>query len=226
MKTNSKLKLCTVIALVLFPLLANEKAFAQNLPNQTPPDATGVLAQQTTGLTTFTIDVTTTTTFVLTLNITTTFLSNGITYFLETGANGSGFFALTGRANNDNLYDDVTNGDGAVTTNPFNQLNPVNDLDLGATNTPPVFGPDPAGTYLVATLTLSINTGAPGFQFGTYTIFLDSRRIIADDQNMDHALNVNTITINIIPEPATAGLAVLGGVMLLGFIWRARRVMA
>jgi hypothetical protein len=55
---------------------------------------------------------------------------------------------------------------------------------------------------------------------------LDSRGSVADSDFNDHTLNANTITVIIVPEPATTGLAVLGGVMLLGFVWRARRVSA
>jgi hypothetical protein len=65
-----------------------------------------------------------------------------------------------------------------------------------------------------------------GLAAGTYHIFLDSRAIVADSNFADHSLVANQITITIVPEPATTGLAVLGGVILLAFVWRARRVMA
>ena len=57
-------------------------------------------------------------------------------------------------------------------------------------------------------------------------IFLDSRGIVATSDFADVTLNANAITVTVVPEPATTGLAVLGGVMLLGFVWKARRAMA
>ena len=79
------------------------------------------------------------------------------------------------------------------------------------------------GSYFINTLTLTI-TGR--WQGQTYHIVRDPRDIIADANFADVSLALNTVTINIVPEPATTGLAVLGGVMLLGFVWRARRAMA
>ena len=85
MKTHSKF--CLIIALALFPLLASEKASAQN--------ATGFLTQTGTGLTTFTINMGQA--FSLDLNILTTFQSVGISYWYQTGANGSSLFSLVSR---------------------------------------------------------------------------------------------------------------------------------
>jgi hypothetical protein len=214
MKTNSKFKLSAlIIAVALFPLFASEKASAQN--------ATGLLTQTGTGLTTFTINMGQT--FSLDLNIIATFNSVGITYFYQTGANGSGLFSITSRTTTGSPYPDNTTADGQVFL-PANALldpvtgTPAQPSDLGATcNTCPIA----PGTYFMSTFTFSTTAG-----IGTYTIFLDSRGIVADDQFQDHTLNANTITINVVPEPATTGLAVLGGVMLLAFVWKARRVMA
>ena len=86
-----------------------------------------------------------------------------------------------------------------------------------------VSNPSPGGNYFINTLTLSF-TGAVAGQ--TYHIVMDPRDIIADANFQDVLLSLNTVTINIIPEPATTGLAVLGGAMPLGFVWRARRAMA
>jgi hypothetical protein len=215
MKTNSKFKLSVlVLAVALFPLFASEKASAQN--------STGFLTQTGTGLTTFTINLGQT--FSLDLNILNTFNSVGITYFYQTGANGSSLFSIISRSNGaNNVYADNTTADGQVFL-PANALldpvtgTPAQPSDLGATcNTCPVA----PGTYFMSTFTFSTTAG-----IGTYTIFLDSRGSVADSDFNDHILNANTITINVVPEPATTGLAVLGGVMLLAFVWKARRVMA
>jgi hypothetical protein len=217
MKINSKFKLGTarsrriylVIALVLFPLLASEKASAQN--------ATATLFSG--GLPSITI--TTTGTFTLDLNIVTTFQSTGITYFLQMlDSAGLGQFEIS-----------VWNNDGSpfirpfppVVGNPHGILDPINDFDLGAVIANPN-QPLPAGAYFVATLTLIPTSGA--YTPGVYHIHLDSRSIVADNNFNDHAITSNTFTITVVPEPATAALAVLGGVMLLAFVWRARRVSA
>ena len=101
-------------------------------------------------------------------------------------------------------------------------MDPVNHFDLGAVIANPNI-PLPAGSYFISTLTLSISGAiAPG----VYHIFFDSRTIVADGAFNDHQVTANQFTITVVPEPATTGLAVLGGVMLLGFVWRARRVMA
>ena len=213
MKIRSKFKLGTakarriylVIALALFPLLASERASAQN--------ATATLFSS--GLPSITI--TTTGTFTLDLNITTSFQAIGITYFLEMlDPAGSGQFMIS-----------EWNNDGSpfirqfppVVGFPDGVLDPVNDSDLGAGTNNPL----PPGSYFVATLTLVPTSGA--YTPGVYHIHLD-RGIIADSDFNDHAITSNTFTITVVPEPATVGLAVLGGVMLLAFGWRARRLSA
>ena len=209
MKINSKFKLGTakarriylVIALALFPLLASEKASAQNatatilnggLPGITLPFGGG----------TFTFDI----------NIMTTFSSIGMTYFLQS-TDGSGFFSLTGRNVVGSPFSDVLPIMFPV------DLDPVTNVDLGG-GVPDLNNPAPPGNIFIATFSLSYSaTLAPG----VYHIFLDSRAIVADTNFNDHTVTGNQFTVTIVPEPATVGLAVLGGVMLLGFVWKARR---
>jgi hypothetical protein len=214
MKTNSKFKLSVlVVAVALFPLFASEKTSAQNV--------TGFLSQTGTGLTTFTINLGET--FLLDLNITATFSQLGISYWYQTGANGSGLFSLIGRTTTGSPYPNYIAPDSVIFQPENALLDPVNGTtaqpsDLGAAcDTCPIA----PGTYFISTFTFSTTAG-----IGTYTIFLDSRGIVADSNFQDHTLNANTITVNVVPEPATTGLAVVGGVMLLGFVWRARRVSA
>jgi hypothetical protein len=210
MNTNSKLnRLVLVIALALVPLLASERASAQN--------ATATLFN---GGNPF-ITIAAGGTFTLDLNIVTTFTSTGITYFYQSN-NGSGFFSLTARNISGSQFPDLITADATAFTPANGLLDPVNNDDLGAVITDPN-SPLPAGSYFISTITFSISGAiAPG----TYTIFLDSRTIVSDGGFNDHQVTSNIFTVNIIPEPATTGLAVLGGVMLLAFVWRARRAMA
>jgi hypothetical protein len=209
MKMRSKFKLGTakarriylVVALVLFPLLASEKASAKNatatilnggLPGITLPFGGGA----------FTFDI----------NLTTTFSCIGITYFLQSN-DGNGFFSLTGQDTDGSPFQ------GGMP--PFPEvLHPRNDFDLGGVVANP---PLPPGSYFVSTMSLSYSAGlAPG----VYHIFFGDPTIVVDSNFSDHGVTANQFTVTIVPEPATAGLAVLGGVMLLAFVWRARRVMA
>lgn len=210
MNTNSKLnRLVLVIALALVPLLASERASAQN--------ATATIFSG--GLPSITIAAGGTFTF--DINIVTTFSSVGMTYFLQSN-NGSGFFTLTARNIGASPFNDLITNDATAFTPANGLLDPVNNDDLGAVIADPNT-PLPAGSYFIATLTLSISGAiAPG----QYTMFFDSRTIVADGGFNDHQVTSNIFTINIIPEPATTGLAVLGGVMLLAFVWKARRAMA
>ena len=188
------------------------QAFAQN--------ATGTLLQTGTGLANFSIAQNAP--FSLDLNITATFNSIGITYFFQSNDALSPFFFITGRVTTGSPYADNTTGDAQAFADPAGRLNPVNDFDLGATCNGCFPNGIAPGTYFMGTLSFSTSGLAPG----TYHIFLDSRAIIADSNFADHSLVANQVTITIVPEPATTGLAVLGGVILLAFVWRARRVMA
>ena len=181
MKLNSKFKLETakarriylVIALALSPLLASEKASAQNatatilnggMPGITLPVGGGA----------FTFDI----------NLTTTFPSVGITYFLQSN-DGSGFFWLTGRQ-------------ASAFIPPSAYLDPVNNDDLGCV-LPNPNQPVPPGSYFISTIFLWYSASlAPG----VYHIFFDSRTIVADGQFNDHAVTANQFTVTIVPAPA------------------------
>ena len=185
------------IALILFSLLPSEKAFAQNVD--------GFLFQSFTGAMTFDIDRSTTSTFQLDLNIQVPFNSIGITYFYQTGTNGSGLFSLVSRVTTGSPYADNTSADGTVFLPANALLDPVNGTpaqpsNLGATcNQCPV----PAGQYFMSRFTFSIS---PDIPLGTYTIFLDNRGVVMDEFFNDHFLMVNTVTINIVGTPAPLSL--------------------
>ena len=199
-----------VAALALIPFVASQSGNAQSV-------ATGSLTQTGTGLSTFTIS--SNQQFQLTLMVTTNFISSGDTYFFQND-NATPIFQIVARDMSLSPYPDPT------VNNPFNGnaglLNPVNDFDLGATND--LSDTDPAGTYTLGILTFN-TLNAPN---GQYTIFLDNRSIITDRTGGGFA-DVpfgGMVTINVIPEPATVGLAVMGGAMLLGVVLRKRRATA
>jgi hypothetical protein len=197
MKINSKFKLGTakarrillVIALALFPLLASEKASAQNatatilnrgLPGITLPFGGGF----------FTFDI----------NLTTTFSSVGITYFLQSN-DGSGFFCISGRQTSGSPFSDCGNQPepaSVINPPPGACLDPVNHHDLGCV-LPNPNQPVPPGSYFISTIFLSYSASlAPG----VYHIFFDSRTIVADGNFNDHAVTANQFTVTIVPAPA------------------------
>ena len=195
MKMNSKFKLGTakarriylVIALALFPLLASEKASAQNatatilsggMPGITLPVGGGA----------FTFDI----------NLTTTFSTIGMTYFLQSN-DGSGFFCITGRQTSGSPFGDCGQPEPASVINPPPDcLDPVNNDDLGCV-VPNPNQPVPPGSYFISTILLSYSASlAPG----VYHIFFDSRSSVADGQFNDHQVTANQFTVTIVPAPA------------------------
>ena len=195
MKINSKFKLGTakarriylVIALALFPLLASEKASAQNAtatilnggkPGITLPVGGGA----------FTFDI----------NLTTTFPSFGITYFLQSN-DGSGFFCITGRQTwGSPLCGHQPEPASVINPPPGACLDPVNNNDLGCV-VPNPNQPVPPGSYFISTITLSYSASlAPG----VYHIFFDPRTLVADSNFSDHAVTANQFTVTIVPAPA------------------------
>ena len=203
-----------IAALVVCPFLAVQNGNAQT------PVVTGTLnasANQGGPFTTNSITITQNQQFFLQLQITTNFLSSGITYFLQSN-NGNGFFRITARDMSWSPYPDPTTTDGQAFGGDAGLLNPVNDFDLGSTNQGS--DTDPAGTFTIAIL--AINTlNAP---VGQYTIFID-RGVVTDRTNNgfeDRAFTAMA-TINVVPEPTTVGLAVIGGGMLLVAGYRKHR---
>ncbi len=182
-----------VIVVVLFSLLVGGKIFAQN--------ATGFLFQSFTGATTFDIDRSTTSTFQLDLNVMVPFNSLNVTYFMQTGANGSGLFSAIARNIMGTPYSDLNTSDAVAFTPANGLLDPVNNNDLGGYTEFAV--PIPSGQYFVGRLTFSIS---PEIPVGTYTIFLDNRAIVGDEFDNDHTLVANTVTINIVGNPAQLSL--------------------
>ena len=161
--------------------------------------------------------------FSLTLAVTTNFASSGYTVFYRS-INGQGLFRLTALTYLDPIF---MPGPGPI-IDPFpgmtGLLNPSNMFDLGA-STGDGSG-HPAGTFNLQSVNISV-LNAP---IGTYTIFLDNRSIMTQAVTF---LDVNMggpsgpmFTVNVIPEPTTVGLLVMGGAMLLVAAWRQRRAVA
>jgi hypothetical protein len=160
-----------------------------------------------------TVNISSNQSFTLTLTLTTNFPSSGITYFFSSNLAGSGLFRIVSRDTTGSPYP----VDPLVCTADACLLNPVNDFDLGGSNTGSDI--DPAGTYIFATYTFN-TMNAP---VGQYTIFTD-RGIVTDRTGggfADRPFNA-LATINVVPEPGTVGLALLGGAVLSAAAWRRR----
>jgi hypothetical protein len=175
--------------------------------------ATASLFQTGSGLSTF--NITNNQIFQLTLMLNNNFVSSGITYFLAVSNNGSGLFQITARDLTLSPYPEA-----APITLPC-LLSPVCNQDLGSTINGGV-GSVPPGNYTVAVLTLqALNVPA-----GQYTIFLDPRAVVTDRTGggfNDVSVTGGIATINVIPEPGTTILAVLGGIVLLIQLSRTKR---
>ena len=217
--TSAKLRRFFLIAaLVVCPFLAVQNGQAQATVSATLNGNTNIGGPFTSNM----ITITQNQQFFLQLTITTNFDSSGITYFLQSN-NGNGLFQITARmwtmqAGVIFPYPDPTTDDATAFGGSAGLLNPVNDFDLGATNNGSAT--DPAGTYTIAILT--INTlNAP---VGTYTIFTD-RGIVTDRTGggFEDRAFMAMATINVVPEPTTVGLAVIGGGMLLVAAYRKHR---
>jgi hypothetical protein len=202
-------------SLLLTALIASLTLPTLNAPAQAPV----VTATLTGSNGSSTINITSNQSFTLTLTITTNFVSSGITYFLQVNAVGSGFFRIDGRDASGSPYPTpplVCSGPGDPCL-----LNPVSGIDLGASNNGS--DTDPAGTYTIATFTITA-LNAP---VGQYTISTD-RGIVTDRTGggfEDRAFSA-AATINVVPEPGTVGLGLLGGFVLALMRWRRKRTRA
>ena len=155
--------------------------------------------------------------FNLTLGVTTNFVSNAYTVFYRS-INGQGLFQINSRTNLNPIF-----MFGADPPFPL-LLNPSDMFDLGGTTNQ--INNQPPGTFNLQSVNISV-LNAP---IGTYTIFLDNRSIMTQAGTF---LDVNMggpsgpmFTVNVIPEPKTVGLLVMGGAMLLVAAWRQRRAVA
>lgn len=161
-------------------------------------------------------------TFTLTLAMTTNFLSSGYTVFYQSN-NGQGLFQLIGLTYLDPFFMPF----GPI-IDPFpgvtGVLNPSNMFDIGATGDQ--VNNQPAGTFDLQSVTVSV-LNAP---IGTYTIFLDNRSIMTEHNTPGSFNDVNfggpsgpAFTVNVVPEPATVGLLIMGGAFGLVAALRRRR---
>jgi hypothetical protein len=202
-----------ITALVVCPFLVAQSGLAQSV-------ATATLLSG--GLNSITISGNQS--FTLTLGVTTNFVSSGYTVFYMTGANGSGLFQIVSRVENATLFNDPTTSDAVAFGGSAGILNPTNDFDLGYTGDQT--NNQPAGTFTLQTIT--INT--LNLPVGTYQIFLDPRAVMTDRTGggfADVSMTGSPVfTIGIIPEPATVGLFVIGGAMVLVVAWRKRTARA
>lgn len=203
--TGAKLRrMLLVTALVVCPLLATKSGRAQAVVTATLTGSDG----------TSVVNITSNQSFTLTLMISTNFPSNAITYFFRSNPAGSGLFRIVSRDASASPYPTpelICFGDACL-------LNPVNDFDLGAGNN----GSDitPPGMYTIAVYTFNTEN-AP---LGQYTISTD-RGIVTDRTGggFQDVPFFASATINVVPEPTTLGLALLGGAALSVIVWRRQR---
>ena len=201
-------RILLVVGLVICTLFTTETARAQ-----------GVVTASLTNNGSSTVNITSNQSFTLTLMLNTNFVSSGITYFMQSNVAGSGLFTITAIDRTGSPFpfaSPLPDPCGIACV-----LNPVNDFDLGATNNGS--DTDPPGLYTIATITFS-TTNAP---VGQYTISTD-RGVVTDrtgggfvDRNFSAVA-----TINVVPEPTTVGLALLGGAVLAVRVWRRHRTRA
>ena len=234
MKTQTNLtvaklrKFLLVTALVICPFLALQSGNAQV--------ATATLTSG--GMTS--ISITQGGSFTLTLGITTNFISSGYTVFYQAGnAAGASGFRLLSRVNlspingvtGTNVFSDPTTSDsvafGGLNNGGFltGTVPRSNQFDLGYTGDQT--NNQAAGTFTLQSVTImAFMNLAPG----VYTFGLDSRSIMTQAGTfMDINMGGNpifTVTVTAIPEPATVGLFVVGGALLLVFAWRRQRAQA
>ena len=220
--TTAKIRrMLLIAALLICPFLAMQTSNAQQ------PTVTATLLGSTSvgGPYSQTITITQNQQFFMQLAVTTNFDSSGYTVFYLSN-NGSGLFRLVSRVNLSPIhpmtmmpvFNDPTTPDGVAFGGNAGLLDPVNDFDLGYTGDS--FNNQPGGSYSLQMIT--VNTlNAP---VGTYTILTD-RGVMTDRTGggfVDRPFSA-MLTINVIPEPTTIGLAVVGGGMLLVAAWRKRR---
>ena len=201
-----------VAALVVCPFLAIQSGNAQ----------TPTVAATLTNNGSSSITITGNQQFTMTLAVQTNFTSSGYTVFYQSN-NGSGLFRIVARQNlsplfnGQPIFNDPTTPDSVAFSGNNSLLDPVNNNDLGYTGNS--FDNQPPGSYSLQMVTINTLNAAPG----TYTIFLDTRSIMTNSANFTDVPMSATFTVNVIPEPTTVGLAVIGGGVLLIGAWRKRR---
>ncbi|MEP6810150.1 MAG: PEP-CTERM sorting domain-containing protein [Chthoniobacterales bacterium] len=176
-------------------------------------------------------------TFTLSLAVTTNFISSGYTVFYQS-LNGAGNFMLVSRVNTSpisagtgtNVFNDPTTSDalafgGMAGKFMFGPTMNSNQFDLGYTGDQT--NNQALGTFNLQNITIMVLANAAP---GSYQIRLDPRSIMTEragfnDVNMGGA-NGPFFTVNVIPEPSTVALAVLGGAGLLVLVLRRQRATA
>jgi hypothetical protein len=169
-------------------------------------------------------------TFTLSLGVTTNFLASGYSVFYQS-PNGAANFMLVSRTNTSpihpvsmtNVFNDVTTTDaqafgGNAGRFMFGPTGISNQFDLGYTGD--AVNQQPGGTFTLQNITIMVLASAPN---GSYTIRLDPRSSMTDRTGGgfdDVPMGFGTagsplFTVNVIPEPATVGLAVVGGALVL-----------
>ena len=224
--TTAKIRrMFLIAALLICPVLAVQNGNAQG------PTATGTLTGSGGSST---INITGNQQFTLTLAISTNFEAGGYTVFYLVSNNGSGLFQIVGRMNLSPMHPatmmPVFNDPTTPDSSAFGGMNGIMDPFAGANPMGSDFGytgdqtnNQPMGSYSLQMITINA-LNAP---VGQYFIMTD-RAIMTDRTGggFEDRPFMTMATINVIPEPTTVGLAVIGGGMLLVAGWRKRRARA
>lgn len=153
----------------------------------------------------------------LSLQVTNNEQVSGLDYLFQE-LSAAGFYIIS-RSNSGSPFDDLQSpSDAMVLARPAADLNPENDFDLGA-STSDLSSTSGNGTFLVSTFRIGTN---PGINLGSYTISTTSGNSAASfysgpspDFTQNNVNQDASITITVIPEPATFSLLVMAGLSAL-----------
>lgn len=154
-------------------------------------------------------------TFEFDLTLSTDSINLGISYLLSVSAEGSGLFSITGRDVSGSTFTDLLVSNAVLLNPPDALLQPTNVYDAGA-GVADVFEPNAPGDWFVARLAIMVSElVAPDF----YTISIVQG--IMDDGEFGVEIPVESMVVQVIPEPGTVGLvvaAVIGWLFFQGGI--------
>jgi len=153
--------------------------------------------------------------------------TTGLDYYLQALGTGNGFFSIDDRDISTSPYSDMLNDDTVVEKNgTMSVLNPRNAWDLGGNVANPNAPVNGNVTTLVAFYQILVKATTPNGQYVIETISDPGTGWVGGPSDTpqafgEHEFNFpGSYTVNVIPEPAMAGVLGLG--MLAGAVRRRR----